>query len=276
MMQTVTGTVTDRRATGSGAGLATSTVVVARRAMLKFVRTPQLVVLGTVQMAVFLLIFRYVFGGAIGVAGGITYVDFVVPGFIATGVLFVGTGTAIAVAEDREQGLFDRLRSLPIPRSAVLLGRSLAHHGVLAWTLAVATGVGFAVGFRLHGSVEEGIAGFGLCLVFGFAFGWLFIAAGMRAGNAQAAQGIGFLVFPLVFVSSAYVPVATLPGWLQAFAEHQPVTYMVDAVRALTMGPAAQAALGHPAGFYLTRSLAWAGVIAAVSGALAVTAFRRS
>lgn len=272
-------TVTIRRhdrAPGRDVGLGTSTLVVARRAVVRFLRTPQLVVIGTVQMSLFLLIFRYVFGGAIGAEAGVAYVDFLVPGFVATGVLFMGTATAIAVAEDREQGLFDRLRSLPIPRASVLLGRSLADTGVLVWTLAVATAVGFAIGFRLHGSVAEGLAAFGLCVVFGFAVGWLFIALGMMSGNVQAAQGIGFIVFPLAFVSSAYVPVATLPGWLQAFAEHQPVTYMVDAVRALTMGPAAEAALGHPAAYFVTRSLVWAAVIAAASGALAVAWFRRS
>ncbi len=260
---------------GGGAGLASSTFVVARRALLRFVRTPQLVVLGTMQMVVFLLIFRYVFGGAIGVGGGLSYVDFLVPGFIATGVLFMGTGTAIAVAEDREQGFFDRLRSLPIPRASVLLGRSLADTGVLVWTLAVATLVGFAAGFRLHGSVAEALMAFGICVVFGFAFGWLFIAFGMMADNAQSAQVIGFLVFPLVFVSSAYVPVATLPGWLQAFAEHQPVTYMVDAVRALTLGPMAETALGHPASYFVIRSLLWAVVVAVAAGAFAVNRFRR-
>jgi ABC transporter DrrB family efflux protein len=188
----------------------------------------------------------------------------------------MGTATAIAVAEDREQGFFDRLRSLPIPRASVLLGRSLADTGVLVWTLAVATAVGFAVGFRLHGSPLEGLMAFGMCVVFGFAFGWLFIALGMMAGNAQAAQGIGFLVFPLVFVSSAYVPVATLPGWLQVFAEHQPVTSMVDAVRALTMGPMAEAALGHPTSYYVSRALSWAVAIAIAAGAFAVDRYRRT
>jgi ABC transporter DrrB family efflux protein len=265
-----------RPADGVGAGLVTSTLVVARRALLRFVRTPQLVVLGTMQMVVFLVIFRYVFGGAIGSQGSVAYVDFLVPGFVATGVLFMGTSTAIAVAEDREQGFFDRLRSLPIPRASVLLGRSLADTGVLVWILAVATAVGFAVGFRLHGSALEGLMAFGICVVFGFAFGWLFIALGMMSGNAQAAQAVGFMVFPLVFISSAYVPVATLPGWLQAFAEHQPVTSMVDAVRALTMGPIAEAALGHPASYYVSRALLWAAAIAVVAGAFAVDRYRRT
>jgi ABC-type multidrug transport system permease subunit len=190
-------------------------MVVARRAVLRFLRTPQLVVLGTIQGAMFLLIFRYVFGGAIDI-GGIRYVDFLVPGFITTGVLFSGMGTAVAVAEDLEQGFVDRLRSLPIPRSAFLTGRALADTAMLGWSLAITTAIGFAVGFRIHGSVPEALAAFGLCLVFGFAFVWMFIMLGLVAGNARAAQGMALLVFPLTFVSSAYVPVETMPGWIRS------------------------------------------------------------
>jgi ABC-type multidrug transport system permease subunit len=112
-------------------------------------------------------------------------------------------------------------------------------------------------------------------VLFGYAFEWLFIAVGLLAGGAQAAQGVGLLVFPLAFVSSAYVPVDSMPGWLQAFAEHQPLTYMVGAVRALTQGPAAEAALGHPASYFVTRALLWAGAIIAVAAPLAVARYRR-
>jgi ABC transporter DrrB family efflux protein len=256
------------------AGLGTSTLGIAKRGLLKFLRTPQLVILSTVQGAIFLLIFRYVFGGAIG-AGGLDYVDFLVPGFITTGLLFVGMGAAAGVAEDLEQGFVDRLRSLPIPRGAVLAGRALADTAVQVWGLAVTAAIGFAVGFRLHGSVAQALAAFGLLLLLGFAFEWLFITLGLFAGSAQAAQGLALMVFPLTFVSSAYVPVESMPGWLQAFAEHQPVTVMVDAVRALTQGPAAEALLGHGAGFYVVRSLLWAAGIVAVFAPLAVARYRR-
>jgi ABC-2 type transport system permease protein len=256
------------------ASLGASTLGIAKRSLLKFLRTPQLVVLGTIQGAMFLLIFRYVFGGAIG-AGGLSYVDFLVPGFITTGVLFSGMGAAAGVAEDLEQGFVDRLRSLPIPRSAVLAGRALADTGMQIWGLAITTAIGFAVGFRLHGSVADALVAFGLLVVLGFAFEWLFITLGMFAGNAQAAQGLALLVFPLTFVSSAYVPVETMPGWMQAFAEHQPLTVMVDAVRVLTQGPAAEAMLGHSAGYYVVRSLLWAAAIVAVFAPVAVARFRR-
>jgi ABC-2 type transport system permease protein len=252
----------------------TSTIGIAKRSVLKFLRTPQLVVLGTIQGAMFLLIFRYVFGGAIG-AGGLSYVDFLVPGFITTGVLFAGMGAAAGVAEDLEQGFVDRLRSLPIPRSAVLAGRALADTGMQIWGLVITTAIGFAVGFRIHGSVLDAVAAFGLLILLGFAFEWLFITLGMFAGSAQAAQGLALMVFPLTFVSSAYVPVETMPGWLQAFAEHQPLTVMVDAVRALTQGPAAELQLGHSAGYYVIRSLVWAAAIVAVFAPIAVARFRR-
>jgi ABC-2 type transport system permease protein len=252
----------------------TSTIGIAKRSVLKFLRTPQLVILGTIQGAMFLLIFRYVFGGAIG-AGGLSYVDFLVPGFITTGVLFAGMGAAAGVAEDLEQGFVDRLRSLPIPRSAVLAGRALADTGMHLWGLIITTAIGFAVGFRIHGSVLDAVAAFGLLILLGFAFEWLFITLGMFAGSAQAAQGLALMVFPLTFVSSAYVPVETMPGWLQAFAEHQPLTVMVDAVRALTQGPAAELQLGHSAGYYVIRSLVWAAAIVAVFAPIAVARFRR-
>jgi ABC-2 type transport system permease protein len=257
------------------AGLAVSTLGIAKRTLLKFLRTPQLVVLGTIQGAMFLLIFRYVFGGAIGTEGGLNYVDFLVPGFITTGILFSGIGAAVGVAEDLEQGLVDRLRSLPIPRSAVLAGRALADTAMQVWGLLITTAIGFAVGFRIHGTVADALAAFGLLLLLGFAFEWLFLTLGMFAGNAQAAQGMALLVFPLTFVSSAYVPVQSMPGWLQAVAEHQPITVMVDAVRALTQGPAAEAMLGHGAGWYVVRSLLWAAAIVAVAFPVAVARFRR-
>jgi len=256
------------------AGLARSTATVTRRTLLRYVRTPQLIVLATVQMSLFFLIYRYMFGGAIHIAG-MSYVDFLVPGFIATGVLFSGIGTAAAVAEDLEQGFIDRLRSLPIPRASVLTARALADTVIFTWATAFTTGIAFAVGFRLHGSAAEGLAAFGLVVLFGFAFEWLFIAMGLFAGTAQAAQGMGMIVFPFAFVSSAYVPVASMPGWLQVFAAHQPLTYMVDAVRSLTLGAHADALLGHPTSYFVVRALAWTAGILLVALPLAVAKYRR-
>jgi ABC-2 type transport system permease protein len=252
-----------------------ATSIVARRALLRYLRTPQLIVLATVQMSMFFLIFRYMFGGAIRVTA-IPYVDFLAPGFIATGVLFSGIGSAVATAEDLEQGLTDRLRSLPIPRSAVLAGRAVADTGIVALSAATTVAIAFAVGFRLAGSAGDALAAFGLVVVYGFAFEWLFIVLGLLARNGQAAQGLGMIVFPFAFVSSAYIPVSTMPGWLRVFAANQPLTYMVDAVRALTLGRSAHLVYAQPTGHYVAISLIWTAAILVVAVPLAVDRFRRS
>jgi ABC transporter DrrB family efflux protein len=251
-----------------------ASLAVARRTIRKFVRTPALIVVGTVQGAMFLLIFRYVFGGAIS-SGTLHYVDFLVPGFVTTSVLFGLMGSATGIAEDVEGGLFDRLRSLPMPRSAAIAGRVLADCAMLVWGLAITTGIGFAVGFRIHDSVLSALAAFGLCIVFGLALSWLFMTLGLLAGNAQAAQGLAFLVFPFTFVSSAYVPVQTMPSWLRPVANNQPITMMVDAVRSLTEGHSAQALLGHSAAYYVTGSLLWSAALVAVFAPLAILRYRR-
>ena len=258
--------------------IATSTVQVAKRALLRFFRTPQLIVMGTAQMGLFLFIYRYVLGGAVNplTLHSTKYVDFLVPGFVATGVLFSGIGAATGVADDLQQGFVDRLRSLPVPRASFLAGRALADTLTGTWGLLVATAVGFAVGFRPHGPVADDLAAFGLCIVFALAFEWMFIAIGLVGGTPQGATGIAMVVFPLAFLSSSYVPVSTMPGWLQVFAQHQPVTYMVDAVRALTLGPAAEASLGHSAGYFVVWSLVWAAGAVAVFAPLAVSKYQRS
>lgn len=270
-------TVTAERAStvsANKASLVVSTLVIARRTLLKFLRTPQLVVVGTVQGAMFLLIFRYVFGGAIA-SGGIKYVNFLVPGFITTGIIWQGMMAAAGVAEDLSQGFFDRLRSLPIPRSSVLTGRALADTGSQIWGLAIMTGIGFAVGFRLSGSVADGLLAFALIIVFAFAFEWVMITLGLYAGNAQAAQGFSLMLIPITFVSSAYVPVASMPSGLRAVAEHQPMTYMVDAVRTLVLGPSAEARLGHSSGWFILRALLWSAGIVVVFGTIAVNRYRK-
>jgi ABC-2 type transport system permease protein len=256
------------------AGVVTSTLTIARRAALHYLRTPQLIVFATVQMVLFFLIFRYMFGGAID-AGSIPYVDFLAPGFIATSVLFSGSWSAYGMAEDLEQGFIDRLRSLPIPRSSVLTARVIADTGMLALSAAVTVAIAFAVGFRLHGSLLEGLAAFGLVVAFGFAFEWMFVTLGLLAGNAQAAGQMGLIVMPLVFASSAFVPVSTMPDWLQVFAAHQPLTYMVDAVRGLALGPEAEALLGHPTSYFVVRALVWSAAIIAVFVPLATALYRR-
>jgi len=260
------------RASAASTFVATSQI--ARRVLLKFVRSPQLVVVGTLQGALFLLIFRYVFGGAITTAG-VDYVDFVVPGFITTGVLFNAMYSSVGMAEDMSDGLIARLRSLPIPRSSVLIGRALADTGIQVWSLAITVAIGFLVGFRLHGSWDGAVAAAALVILFGFVFEWLFLLMGMIAGSAQAAQGFALIIFPLTFVSSAYVPVASMPSWMRGFAENQPVTVMVNAVRTLTEGRPAELLLGHPAAYFVVRSLLWSVALVALFAPLAVAKYRR-
>jgi ABC-2 type transport system permease protein len=264
-----------RAAVNTGAGLWVSSLTVAGRMLRKFARTPQLIAFTAIQSALFLLMFRFAFGGAIRTGGSLSYVNFLVPGFIATTVLWSGMGAATGVAEDVDHGFVDRLRSLPIPRAAVLIGRSLADTALLVWGLVIAVVFGFAVGFRLHGSVSGDLAAFGLCVVFGFAFEWIFIVIGLVSGTAQAAQQMGLVITPLVFLSSAYVPVASMPDGVRQFSQFQPVTSMVDAVRRLTTGPQGAALLPHSTGHYVGLSLAWAAAIFVVFGSLAVLRFAR-
>jgi ABC-2 type transport system permease protein len=254
----------------AGASFPVASSQVAARTLKKFVRTPALLVAGTAQGVLFLLIFRYVFGGAVSHTGSLTYVNFLVPGFVVTGVLFQGMSAASGVADDLDAGLFDRLRSLPIRLLSILTGRVGADSALVAWGVVTMTAVGFLVGFRISGSTTDALAALGLTVLYGFAFVWLFIALGLMAGSPQAAQSLSFLVFPLSFVSSAYVPVSTMPGWMQGFASHQPMTVMCNTVRLLTGGPAAQALLGHSLTYYLVPSLLWGAGIVAVFAPLAL------
>ena len=246
---------------------------VAARTIRKFVRTPQLLVLGTIQAALFLLIFRFSFGGAID-TGPVPYVDFLVPGYVVASVLFSAASGAAGVAEDVEQGFSDRLRSLPVSRTALLAGRSVADTALLTWGLLVATVIAFLVGFRIDGDVAPALAAFALCVVYGFAFTWPFIFIGSVAGSAQAAQGISMLVFPLTTVSSAYVPIETMPDWLQPFAENQPLTAMTNAVRSLVVDDTVLA--GRTTASWVLLSLGWSVGLVALFAPLAVARYRRS
>lgn len=253
-------------------GVLTTATTYAGRTIRQFIRTPQLLVVNALTSVMFLLIFRYVFGGAIR-TGSIRYVDFLIPALAAVSGLFAGG--AVGVAEDADSGLFDRLRSLPVPRPALLLGRSLADTALIAWGTVVSVIVGFLVGFHIHGGIVGALAALGLCLLFGAAFSWLQIFLGLVSGTAQAAQGISFSVFPLIFVSSAYVPVRSMPGWMQPIAENQPVTAMVGSVRALVLGGDTQALLGHSTSWFVLRALAWSALILGLFGTLASRRFAR-
>jgi len=240
-----------------------ATLEIARRALRKFIRTPGLWAMGIVQSGLFLFSFRFVFGGAIHTGVG-AYVDYLVPGYVATIVLFTGGGIAVAVAEDRVQGFTDRLLSLPLPRYAIVLGRTLADSATNTWAIVSTAAFGFLFGFRLRGSVIDGLAALGLCLVFGVVFTVVFIVIGLVSPSAEAAQGMSMIAFVLAFFSSTYVPAGSMVGWLQPFARYQPVTPMVDAVRALLVGSTTDVGL----------ALAWSALIVAVFTPVAVARYR--
>ncbi len=211
-------------------------LALAWRNLLTIRRVPQLLIFATIQPLLFVLMFRYVFGGAIDVPG-VDYVNYLMPGIFAQTVAFGAISTGIGLAVDKDTGLIERLRSLPMARSAVLAGRTLADltRNVFVVTLMVA--VGFAVGFRIETNAARLVLGVLLLLLFGFALSWIFALIGLSVANAESAQAASFpFMMPMVFASSAFVSTDTMPGWLQAFAEHQPLTAAVDAMRTLVLG----------------------------------------
>jgi ABC-2 type transport system permease protein len=243
-------------------------LTIARRNILRIIRTPQLVFFSTIQPIMFVLLFNYVFGGAVSPGTGDHYIDFLLPGIMVQTVSFGATSTAIGLATDMGTGIIDRFRSLPMARSAVLSGRTSADAVRNLFVVLLIMVVGTIIGFRFHNGVVPAIGAIALAVLFGFALSWVFAFIGLKTGDAETAQLAGFaIIFPLTFASSAFVPTASMPGWLQAFANHQPVTQTVNAIRALTQG-------GDLAG-PLIRSLLWIVAIIAVFVPLAVARYRK-
>ncbi|MDP2623045.1 MAG: ABC transporter permease, partial [Actinomycetota bacterium] len=198
------------------------TLVLAKRAFLRIPRAPDLLLSFTVQPIMFVLLFVYVFGGAINTPG-YDYVDFLIPGIIVQTMAFGGFVTALGLAEDLRKGLVDRFRSLPMSRSAVLAGRTQADIGTNLISLAIMITVGLLAGFSFDAPVAHIAAGIALMLLFGYAFSWVFAFIGLTSSSPEASQSFGFIViFPLTFISSAFVPVESMPAALQAFAEVNP------------------------------------------------------
>lgn len=261
--------------TTTGAGFATTATTTSRRTVLQFFRTPQVLFMGSIQGALFLFMFRYVFGGAINAPGGLDYVNFLVPGFLVTVILWTGMSAAAGVAEESATGVHDRLRSLPIPRAAVMTGRSLADGALTTWGIFVTAIIGLLVGWRPDGGIAKVALGFVLMLAAGYAFSWIFIFIGLVAGNAQAAQGLSMLVIPFSFISSANVPVSSMPGWMQPFAANQPISVIINAVRGYMTGGVEQLGVGHTLGYWTVLSLAWCAGILLVFGFLSVRRFSK-
>jgi ABC-2 type transport system permease protein/oleandomycin transport system permease protein len=240
---------------------------VAVRNLRTLLRTPQALIFATIQPMIFVLLFRYAFGGAIQVPG-VPYVDYLMPGVFAQAVAFGALGTAVGLSADMRSGLLVRFRTLPMARIAVLAGRTLADLVRNLLVVAIMIAVGFAVGFRSSNGAGGLLAALGLVVVFAYAMSWACTALGLRISDPEAAQAAGVpLVFLLVFTSAAFVPTASMPGWLQAFGAHQPVDALVTAERALI--------LGGPAAHDVLVSLAWSGGILLVFAFLAARSYTR-
>ncbi|MFI0809547.1 ABC transporter permease [Streptomyces echinatus] len=226
-------------------------------------RSPELVMFSLVQPVMFILLFTYVFGGAIDV-GGERYAQFLLPGILVQMALYgSAAGTTIGVAAEMREGLMDRFRSMPMSRTAVLLGRTLSEIFRNVGVAGVTVGVGLLVGFRFRGGLLPALAGLLLLLLFGYAVSWFAAYLGLSVRNPEAAQAVGGVwIFPFTLISSAFVPTGSMPGWLQAYAAHSPMTAAVNALRALFTG--------GPATSYVLQTVAWSVGLIAVFAPLAV------
>jgi ABC-2 type transport system permease protein/oleandomycin transport system permease protein len=251
-------------------------MAIAERNLIAYIRVPQLLVFSTIQPIMFVLLFRYVFGGAVSgsLPSGVDYVDYLMPGVFVQTATFGALGSAIGLATDLKSGLLERFRSLPMARSAVLTGRTAADLGRNVFVTILMLIVGFLVGFRIHTPAWEATCGVLLLLFFGYMLSWIFAAVGLWTGDPETAQAAAFpILAPLVFASSAFVPVSSMPSWLQGFAEHQPVSVTASAVRGLMIGQMPGVASTKS---YVAQSLFWCIGLIAVFAPLAVRKYRRA
>ena len=250
------------------ADAASDTLVLTKRNLLRIPRAPDLLLSFTVQPIMFVLLFVYVFGGAVQTPG-FEYVDYLMPGIIVQTISFGGFVTALGLAEDLKKGLIDRFRSLPMARSALLAGRTLADVATNLFSLVVMITVGLLAGFRFASGPLRILAGIGLVLLFGYAFSWMFAFLGLSSSSPEAAQSLGFIaIFPLAFASSAFVPVESMPPPVEAFARVNPFTIEVNALRALF--------LDLPVGNNVWGAVLWSLGITVVFAWLSVARFRRA
>ena len=249
-----------------------NTLQIVKRNIKRNFRLPRLLVFSSIQPVIFLLLFNFVFGGAVtsGSGSDVEYINFLLPGILAQTALFGAIQTGVGLAEDLNKGVIDRLRSLPIARYAVLAGRTLADSVRNIIVLSLMSIVGFILGFRFTEGLLLFLCGIGLVLLFAYAFSWVSAVIGLTLRDSETAQVAGFLwVFPLVFASAVFVPVETMPSWLQVFARNQPVTQVVEAVRHLTQG-------GVPSGGdYVWHTLIWVVVITSIFAPLSVWLYRK-
>lgn len=258
----------------------THTAVITKRNVLRFIRIPQLLLFSTVQPVMFLLLFNFVFGGAITTgtpAGSDQYINWLMPGILVQSAAFGATATALGLTEDLGAGVIDRFRSLPIARSAVLAGRTLADLVRNTFVFSLMLVVGYLMGWRFEQGFWKMAVGFGVALLFGYSFSWVMAAIGLAVKTPEAAQAAGFLpIFPLVFASSIFVPTSSMPDWLQTFAEFQPITVVANTVRSLMIPEEALGFLGLDQGTLILQSLAWIAAIIAVFAPLSVRQYKKA
>lgn len=258
------------------------TAVITRRNVLRVVRLPQLLLFSTVQPVMFLLLFNYVFGGAINlggapISGGSAYINWLIPGILVQTAVFGATATALGLTEDLTAGVIDRFRSLPMARSAVLAGRTIADLVRNTFVNSLMLIVGFLMGWRFEQGFLKMLLGVAIALLFGFAFSWVMATIGLVTRTPEAAQSAGFLpIFPLVFASSVFVPTDSMPGWLQAFADNQPITIIANTVRSLMIPEEAARFLALDQGALIVQSLAWIVGIVAIFGYLSVRQYKKT
>jgi ABC transporter DrrB family efflux protein len=256
------------------------TAVITRRNLVRVVRLPQLLLFATIQPVMFLVLFNYVFGGAItqtlpDVVDG-RYIIFLLPGLMVQISTFGAGQTAMGLTEDLANGVIDRFRSLPMARSAVLAGRTLADLVRNAFVMTLMLGIAFLIGFRWKTSFLGFLGGVVLVLLFSYALSWVMAWIGLLVRNPEAAQSAVFLpVFPFVFASAVFIPTQTMPGWLQAFANNQPITVVANAMRGLMVGPELLLP-GQTVPGQVGMALLWIAGITAVFAPLAVRVYRRA
>ncbi|MDT5039401.1 MAG: type transport system permease protein [Actinoplanes sp.] len=255
------------RMSGPGWLLANAATVTGRN-LRRLVRVPTLIAFATAQPILFVLLFTYAWGGAVHPPGVDRYIDYALPGIWVLAIAFGASQTGVAVADDLTTGMIDRFRALPMARAAVLAGRVAADVARNLFVVSLMTAVAYAIGFRFHAGLGAAVTAIGLALAVGIALSWIFALVGLLVRDAESA-GIGGLlsVIPLVFTSSTFVPIATFPGWLQAFARVNPITVAVDALRVLC--------LGGPTSVLLWQAVAWTGGLIAVTIPAAVIRYRR-
>jgi ABC-2 type transport system permease protein len=270
-----TQTAAGRRGSGGFRQELSDGLLIAQRNLRRIPRIPELAIFAILQSIMFVLLFAFVFGGAIPLPGGGSYREYLMPGIFAQTIVFAAATTAIGLREDLNKGILDRFRSLPMARGAVLSGRTLSDVVYNGGILLVLMASGFVVEWRVHNGIGNFLAGVGLLLLFAFAMSWIGVWLGLAVPTVEVAQQVSFTVlFPLTFLSNVFVPTATLPDLLRPIAEWNPVSTLTAATRQLWGNPNPFASSGFPAENPILLTLVWIAVLLAIFAPLGVRGYR--